>query len=115
MKNTKTDRVQQASAPSAGPAGAVIPVGVLGALLLVGGAVCLAMQKAALGGGLLAAGVIGVLAAILLREKAAGGRRVSVITASAITDEENQELYDLQRGVKRLSAVLLSGCSPAGE
>lgn len=99
VKNTKTDRVQQASAPFAGPAGAVIPVGVLGVLLLVGGAVCLAMQKPALGGGLLAAGVIGVLAAILLREKAAGGRRVSVITASAITDEENQELYDLQRGV----------------
>ena len=99
IKNTKTDRVQEMPAPPAGSSKAPLLLFALGAVLLLGGAVCLAMQKMALGGGLLAAGVVGVLAALLLRGRASGGRRVSVITASAITDVENQELYDLQRRV----------------
>ena len=69
----------------------------LGAVLLVLGCVLLVNARTAAGIALTAAGALALLGAVLLREKPA--RADGCITTSAITDEENQTLYDLRRGL----------------
>ncbi len=69
---------------------------VLGAALLALGCVLLAKANLAAGIALTAAGALALIGAVLLRGKQA--REGGCITTSAITDEENQALYDLRRG-----------------
>ena len=70
---------------------------VLGAALLALGCVLLAKANLAAGIALTAAGALALIGAVLLRGKQA--REGGCITTSAITDEENQALYDLRRGL----------------
>ena len=70
---------------------------VLGAALLTLGCVLLAKANLAAGIALTAAGALALIGAVLLRGKQA--REGGCITTSAITDEENQALYDLRRGL----------------
>lgn len=77
--------------------GAKLLLPVLGAALLALGCVLLVNAKTAAGIALTAAGALALLGAVLLRGKPA--RADGCITASAMTDEENQTLYDLRRGL----------------
>lgn len=70
---------------------------VLGAALLALGCALLAKANLAAGIALTAAGALALIGAVLLRGKQA--REGGCITTSAITDEENQALYDLRRGL----------------
>ena len=69
----------------------------LGAAMLVLGCVLLANASSAAGIALTAAGALALIGAALLRGKHA--REDGCITTSAITDKENQTLYDLRRGL----------------
>lgn len=70
---------------------------VLGAALLALGCVLLINARSAAGIALTAAGTLALIGAAVLRGKPA--RADGCITTSAITDEENQTLYDLRRAL----------------
>ena len=103
-KNTQTTIIQQdlpqePSEPSKAP---LVCVGV-GAALLVFGIICFVMQLSIPGIILLVAGFVALLTAFWLHTKSIVNNQTrssaSVITASAISDEENQELYNLQHAL----------------
>lgn len=103
-KHTQTTIIQQdlpqePSEPSKAP---LICVGV-GAALLVFGIICFVMQLSIPGIILLVAGFVALLTAFWLHTKSIVNNQTrssaSVITASAISDEENQELYNLQHAL----------------
>ena len=75
-------------------------LGLLSIALLAAGIVCFAWERTLPGILLLVGGVVGLLGAFWLHTGRIAAERegtASVITVSAITDRENQELYDLQR------------------
>ena len=103
-KNTQTtimqqDIPQEPSAPSKAP----LVCGGAGAALLVFGIICFVMQLSIPGIILLVAGFVAFLTAFWLHTKSIVNSQTrssaSVITASAISDEENQELYNLQHAL----------------
>lgn len=75
----------------------------VGAALLVFGIICFVMQLSIPGIILLVAGFVALLTAFWLHTKSIVNNQTrssaSVITASAISDEENQELYNLQHAL----------------
>lgn len=100
-KNTQTTIVQQkstqeASSTSKNP----LICGGIGMVFLVLGIACFIMNFSVLGIMLLVIGFVALLVAFWLHTQSiVGGQKqskTSVITASAISDAENQELYDLQ-------------------
>lgn len=100
IKNTKTTCVQEEVTPDQTASKLPFLCGGIGILFLIIGAVCFAMNFSVPGVLLLVAGFIGLLAAFWLHTRqmvSSKGKHTSVITASAITDAENQELYNLQR------------------
>lgn len=103
-KNTRTTIVQQTPVQEAPPASKT-PVffGGAGAALLVLGIVCFVMNLSVPGIILLVVGFVTLLAAFWLHTQSMVSSQkqstASVITASAISDEENQELYNLQHSL----------------
>lgn len=100
-KNTQTTIVQQEFAQEDTSASKIpLVCGGAGVILLVFGIVCFVMNFSIPGIILLVAGFLALLAAFwLYTQSMVGGQKqskASVITASAISDEENQELYNLQ-------------------
>lgn len=103
-KNTQTTIIQQElpqepSEPSKVP----LVCGGAGAALLVFGIICFVMQLSIPGIIFLVAGFVALLTAFWLHTKSIVNNQTrssaSVITASAISDEENQELYTLQHAL----------------
>ena len=103
-KNTQTTIIQQdlPQEPSE-PSKAPLVCGGVGAALLVFGIICFVMQLSIPGIILLVAGFVALLTAFWLHTKSIVNNQTrssaSVITASAISDEENQELYTLQHAL----------------
>lgn len=103
-KNTQTTIIQQdlPQEPSE-PSKAPLVCGGVGAALLVFGIICFVMQLSIPGIILLVAGFVALLTAFWLHTKSIVNNQTrssaSVITASAISDEENQELYNLQHAL----------------
>lgn len=103
-KNTRTAVVQSTS-PAAEQKASPMPTacGIAGVLLLAVGVACFVLGRSVPGILLVVAGFAALLGAFWLHTKSllarTQGPQASVITASAITDEENQELYDLQHGL----------------
>lgn len=103
-KNTQTTIIQQdlPQEPSE-PSKAPLVCGGVGAALLVFGIICFVMQLSIPGIILLVAGFVALLTAFWLHTKSIVNSQTrnsaSVITASAISDEENQELYNLQHAL----------------
>lgn len=103
-KNTQTTIIQQdlPQEPSE-PSKAPLVCGGVGAALLVFGILCFVMQLSIPGIILLVAGFVALLTAFWLHTKSIVNSQTrssaSVITASAISDEENQELYNLQHAL----------------
>ena len=103
IKRTQTAVVKETDEPTSflttkGP----IVLVVLGAMLLIAGIVFLVQKMITPGAIFLGAGLAILLGGFWLRMKAieqARGSTQSVITGSAITDEENQELNRLQDGL----------------
>lgn len=102
IKNTQTTHIQQEDTPDQADSKAPFVWGGVGALLLILGIVCFVLNLSIPGILLLVTGFVGLLAAFWLHTRQMVGGKVkntSVITGSAITDAENQELYDLKRAL----------------
>ena len=103
-KNTQTTIIQQdlPQEPSK-PSKAPLVCGGAGAVLLGFGIICFVMRLSIPGIILLVAGFVALLTAFWLHTKSIVNNQTrssaSVITASAISDEENQELYTLQHAL----------------
>lgn len=100
-KNTQTTIVQQNPIQKASPTSKTpLLCGGLGIGILILGVVCFIMNSSVPGVILLVIGFLSLLAAFWLHTQSIIGdqkqSKASVITASAISDAENQELYDLQ-------------------
>lgn len=103
-KNTQTTIVQQESAKDASATSRMpLLCGGMGVVLLVLGIVCFVMRISVPGIILLVIGFVALLAAFWLHTQAVVRNQkqsaASVIKASAISDAENQELYDLQHAL----------------
>ncbi len=103
-KNTQTTILQQAPVQEV-PTASKMPFvcGIVGILLLVIGIACFIMKFSTPGIILLVLGFVALLAAFWLHTQSLVGKQTqataSVITASAISDTEKQELYDLQHSL----------------
>lgn len=100
-KNTKITQIQK-DQPSTRASKMPVFCGVFGAILLIVGMAFFITSAFIPGIIILVAGIAGLLTAFWLhtRQLIENGRNnVSTITASAITDSENQELHDLQYGL----------------
>ncbi len=103
-KNTQTTIVQQTPVQEAPPSSKT-PVffGGAGTALLVLGVVCFVMNLSVPGIILLVVGFVALLTAFWLHTQSMVSNQkqstASVITASAISDDENQELYNLQHSL----------------
>lgn len=103
-KNTQTTIVQQEPMQEVPPASKMyLLCGGAGAVSLVLGIVCFAMNLSVPGIVLLVVGFVALLAAFWMHTQSIVGSQkqstASVITASAISDAENQELYNLQHAL----------------
>ena len=100
-KNTKTTIPQEtvtAKAVSKVP----LTVGIVGALLVVGGILCFILVSQTPGIVLLSAGFLAILLSFWLNLKGVAGQGSTnaLVIGSAISDEEHQELYDLQHALQ---------------
>lgn len=101
-KNTKTVIAQKPETKKSSVSPISVSCGLFGAVLIVIGIICLTAGLQVAGILLLVGGFLALLAAFWFHVKQmVGGQQKgpSMITASAITDEENQELYDLQHSL----------------
>ncbi len=100
-KNTKTTIPQEtvtAKAVSKVP----LTVGIVGALLVLGGILCFILVSQTPGIVLLSAGFLAILLSFWLNLKGVAGQgsKNALVIGSAISDEEHQELYDLQHALQ---------------
>lgn len=101
IKNTKTAIPQNKSEEKSSSKVPVL-IGMLSALFVLGGILCFILSKQIPGIILLVAGFAGALLALLLHVRgvdAKSNSSQSLVVGSAITDRENQELYDIQHGL----------------
>ncbi len=101
-KNAKTVIAQKPETKKSSLSPVSVSCGLLGAVLIVIGIICLTADQQVVGILLLVGGFLALLASfwVYVKQMMSGQQKgPSMITASAITDEENQELYDLQHSL----------------
>lgn len=100
-KNTRT-AIPQEAVPAKAVSKVPLIVGIVGALLIVGGILCFILVSQIPGIVLLSAGFLAVLLSFWLHLKgvASQGSTNALVIGSAISDEEHQELYDLQHALQ---------------
>lgn len=100
-KETKTTRVEKDAAPARSGTLTAVICGIIGAVLLIAGIVCFLLVKNVPGIIFLVIGLAGLFLAFWfgIRKMIGSSKGGRTVTVSAISDKENQELYDLQRTV----------------